>query len=283
MTVQRQVINLLDHPGLRPVLSCLATNYARWRSGLDVEIYYEGAWGRRMGEYCLAESFTFQWTAAKIGGWKAELRDLLDDYRDWWFYKYRPKERDVILNIGAGIGDDTILFSRSVGKEGKVVSVEAHPETFRLLQKNCLDNLLTNTVPVHCALMDKTSVVQIYDQTRYEANTVRSSNGPPTSSHTVRACTLDELCEQQEVHHVDFLKMNIEGAERFAIQGMQKMLPHISHVCIACHDFIGEHDDFFRTKSMVAGLLQANGFEVTTRQQHPYPWVRDHVHGVRKT
>jgi len=59
------------------------------------------------------------------------------------------------------------------------------------------------------------------------------------------------------------------------------MIQHISQLCIACHDFIGEHNDFYRTKALVTDFLRSNGFAVSLRDHHPDPWVRDHVHGKR--
>jgi FkbM family methyltransferase len=284
MTIHRKIINLMDRPGLRRALACVATGYAKRKTGLDVRIFYDGeAWTRQVGAYYLAESATFDWSAFKIAGWKENLGDLLDMYRDWWFFMYRPKEGDVIVDIGAGIGDDAIAFSKAVGRFGRVLSVEAHPATFRLLQKNCRYNHLDNTTCVHQALMDKTCMVSIDDRTNYKANTINQTTDHVPSSHEVPACSFDELCAQQNIHKIDFLKMNIEGAERLAIHGMQNTIKNVSQLCIACHDFIGEHNDFYRTKQLVTDFLKTNGFTVSVREQHPDPWVRDHVYGVRKS
>jgi hypothetical protein len=75
--------------------------------------------------------------------------------------------------------------------------------------------------------------------------------------------------------------MNIEGAERFAIQGMPRMIQHISQVCIACHDFLSEQNEFYRTKALVTDFLKSNGFALSLLENDPAPWVRDHVHGKR--
>lgn len=48
---------------------------------------------------------------------------------------YQPKPGDVILDIGAGAGEEALTFSRAVGSSGRVICVEAHPRTFRCLQK----------------------------------------------------------------------------------------------------------------------------------------------------
>ena len=281
MTIYRQIIKGFDRPGLRRILGYAATAYARRKTGLDVHIFDNGAWTRQIGTYYLAESATFDWSADQVAEWKKDLDDVLHMYREWWFQHYKPKEGDVIVDIGAGIGDDAIVFSQAVGQRGKVLSVEAHPATFRLLQKNCRYNRLENVTALHHALMDKTCTVSIESRTGYQANTIIQFQDHHESSLTVPACSFDELCAQQKIEHIDFLKMNIEGAERFAIQGMPRMIKRISHFCIACHDFLGESNDFYRTKALVVGFLRSNGFAVSIRENHPDPWVRDHVHAKR--
>jgi hypothetical protein len=53
----------------------------------------------------------------------------------------------------------------------------------------------------------------------------------------VPATMLNHLCEQQGLKDVAFLKMNIEGAERYALLGMERVIQNIRQICVACHDF----------------------------------------------
>src|SRR5258708_674751 len=102
MTLQRQLINLLDRPGFRPLLAFLATRYARWQTGLDVGLFYDGAWIHRADDYYLAEALPFYWNAAQLRAWKPQLADILAMPREWWFYYYQPRVGDIIVDIGAG-------------------------------------------------------------------------------------------------------------------------------------------------------------------------------------
>ena len=49
--------------------------------------------------------------------------------------RYQPKPGDTVVDVGAGMGDDTLVFSRMVGPSGRVFSFEAHPDNLRCLQK----------------------------------------------------------------------------------------------------------------------------------------------------
>ena len=77
--------------------------------------------------------------------------------------------------------------------------------------------------------------------------------------------------------------MNIEGAERLAIAGLDGLIGDIRHVCISCHDFLADDggSERLRTKALVRAFLVEHGFDVTTRDDAPDPWTRDYLYGVK--
>ena len=79
-----------------------------------------------------------------------ELQALLDASADHWFHVYRPKAGDVVVEMGAGKGWDTLAFSRAVGPTDCVISIEAHPGTFEYLDRLCRINNLENVVVIKC-------------------------------------------------------------------------------------------------------------------------------------
>jgi FkbM family methyltransferase len=282
VTPKRTFIRLLDRSGGRRILAFLATRYVRRKTGLDVEVFYDGAWIRRVNRYYLAESLTLDWNVSHIETWRPDLREVFDLSRDWWLFGYQPRNGDVVLDIGAGIGEGALMFSQMVGARGRVLAVEAHPTTFGLLQKTCRLNRIEDICRcIPFAIMDKAGAISLENREAWQENTAHVLDDETHVGQTVKACSLDDLCAQNGVSRIDFLKMNIEGAERYAIKGMQGMIRQTQAVCIACHDFRSDAHTY-RTKALVAEFLQANGFEIRLREQHPDPWVRDHVHGIRK-
>jgi hypothetical protein len=129
--------------------------------------------------------------------------------------------------------------------------------------------------------VDKRGPVFIENRENYQGNTIRQEGEECGLQHKVEGVTLDELCDQHQVKQIDFLKLNIEGAERLAIGGMQRMIHNTRNVSIACHDFLAGDGEFYRTKALIAEFLRSHGFDVCARDDHPEPWVRDQVHGVR--
>jgi FkbM family methyltransferase len=195
-------------------------------------------------------------------------------------FLYEPKMGDVIIDIGAGSGIDVLEFSRRVGSNGKVIAVEAHPGSFQLLRKLCERNALTNVVCRQRAVMDKHGVTRISGNPGCEANTMAHGRTGADNGFEVLGVTVDELVEEFGLARVDFLKMNIEGAERLAIRGMSGTVIRTGHVCIACHDFRAAEDDWYRTKTSVEEFLRRHGMHPICRDDHEKPWVRDHVHAA---
>ena len=173
---------------------------------------------------------------------------------------------------------DALALSPLVGPSGRIYSIEAHPWTFRALLKMCELNDLANVVPLHYALSDRAGQFWISDLSNTEENSISDIR---THTHTiaVSAITLNSLIETQGIDRIALLKMNIEGAEAMAINGIAKHIDLVDHVAIACHDFIG---DGFLTRQVVRDFLQRHGFEVIERRNDPRPYVRDHIHGIRK-
>ena len=65
------------------------------------------------------------------------------------------KGGDTVIDIGAGIGEFSVLASKLVGKNGKVISIEPSPEDFETLMVNLKTNMCHNVIPLNLAISDK--------------------------------------------------------------------------------------------------------------------------------
>jgi FkbM family methyltransferase len=57
----------------------------------------------------------------------------------------------------------------------------------------------------------------------WESNYVRAG-APSAASYAVKGVRFDDLATERGIQRIDFLKMNIEGAERWALPGCEKAL-----------------------------------------------------------
>lgn len=154
--------------------------------------------------------------------------------RDWavaptmiFAHRWEPDETAIfkryiesgmtVVDIGAYIGYHSILASKLVGDKGKVYTFEPSPESLTLLHKNIKINNCKNICVVEKAVTEK-----IGDATYYivKDNPSNSSIMQSLGWHrkiTVSTISLDEFMKDERV---DFIKMDIEGGERAAINGM---------------------------------------------------------------
>ena len=282
MGLKIKLARLLDRPGGRFLLGTIATSVAQRASRCDVRIAYDhGRWTRRIGAQLVTDGPRFYYGYQDFQKWKEQAERYASETRDYWLRFYEPKEGDTIIDVGAGQGEDTLTFSRAVGATGRVIAIEAHPLSFRALKNFCRLNSLSNVTPVHLALMDKPGEVHIAESEAWIENRVVNGNG--ASGMAVKAGTLDGLCLIAGITDIAFLKMNIEGAERYALLGAELTMPRVRQICVACHDFRANqgHDEQFRTRAFVEEFLQSNGFRATSRLDDPRDYVRDHIFGLR--
>jgi FkbM family methyltransferase len=251
--------------------------------GIDIEIIWDGMWVRRVGAHYFPDPEMLSIPQAKWQKWPAQGEKHLRDAEDYWFHVYKPKPADVIVDIGAGRGEDAFAFSRAVGPEGRVWAIEPHPTSFQILQKFCVLNGLANVTALNYACVDRPACLQIETLPVWESNYVREGEPTPTS-HAVDGVTFDSLCERHGIERIDFLKMNIEGAERTALPGCRDALSRAHNVCIAAHDFRAARGEgeAFRTLEFVREFLIAAGFRLVTRDEDKRYYVPYHVHGVRE-
>lgn len=255
----------LDRPGRRWLLSGPASAWVSWTYREPCVVYWrDGAWIHHYRRAKIPHATVGR--AAPPGTLTAEARDI-------FLFDYTPQRGDVVLDVGAGIGAEALLFSRLVGEGGRVVSIEAHPSTYARLVDLCKVNGLDNVSPLQLAVSDSDGEVVLSDVAYHLRNKLLASG---ETGIPVPARRIDTIAAELGIESVDFLKMNIEGAEERALTGMGALLEHTRHVCISCHDFLG-----IPTKAAVRALLTEHGFDINSRDDAPDPWTRDYVYGAR--
>lgn len=219
----------------------------RW-SAADGRWHYRWPQGRAVDEG--------RWADAQ--GWATHgfyygMDDLL-------WRNYRPGPGDVVLDIGAGHGGETMYLASMVGPTGHVLSIEAAPDTYSRLAELCTLNHWPQVEPLQVAVASHPGTVKMSADKGWIAGNMFEGG-----EKDVPAATIDQLCQERGIDHVDWLKMNIEGAEKDALRGMEAMAPHIAHLTISCHDFLGT--EWGRSLDDVTGWLTEHGFTVEQRNE----------------
>src|SRR5215203_6887711 len=152
---------------------------------------------------------------------------------------FTPKEGDVVVDIGANIGRYTIISSKRVGANGKVVAIEAHPGNFEMLNSNIKLNRLNNVIPLNYAEYSKETKVKLYlpsgesGFTKYNTIMPNWINAQEKFVE-VNANTLDYLLQLNEIRQeeVNWIKIDVEGAEFEVLKGAINVLSKSKDIAI---------------------------------------------------
>jgi FkbM family methyltransferase len=133
------------------------------------------------------------------------------------------------LDAGANIGYFTVVLGRLVGAEGSIHSFEPFPENYELLMRNIKENSLQTIVsPWQLAASEQRGTGTLF----FRADALNDNYGSMfISDHAqdghlqsirVRRADLDSVLPENVPIH--FVKMDIEGAEVHALQGMRRTI-----------------------------------------------------------
>jgi FkbM family methyltransferase len=126
---------------------------------------------------------------------------------------------DTFVDVGSNIGDLTLAGACVVGREGKVYSFEAHPRTCSFLSANVALNKCFNVLVFDVALGDKESKISLVDLGRSDDQNRVSENGRGISMKMTR---LDDVPIAER--HIQLLKIDVEGYEKFVLEGASRRL-----------------------------------------------------------
>jgi FkbM family methyltransferase len=253
----KELVRALDRPRGRPLVGWTMERAIR-------RLHGERATVRRVAE----GYWVIDWAAASVPmdePWPVPSPAQYEEQaRDIFMQEYTPSAGDVVVDVGAGMGWELNLFSRLVGPSGRVLALEADPDTFLWLQRRRDLNGLANVTALQAAVADAPGELLISSEGDHETHRLVSA-GP---GHRVPALTLADLAAEHDLARIDFVKMNIEGAERLALPGMEAIAGSVRNLAVSCHDYMADRggDDSMRTRAFVQDFLVGHGFEVRERR-----------------
>ena len=135
------------------------------------------------------------------------------------------KHGDIVLDIGAFIGLSSMIFSKKVGEEGKVYAIE--PVMHNVIRKNIEENNINNVYVIPKAIGNEVgkTEIEISDYGGDASITRREyTKDYYKKKKIIELTTLDFLVKELELERIDFIKIDIEGAEELAIRGADNII-----------------------------------------------------------
>lgn len=187
--------------------------------------------------------------------------DIIKRAKNIFCYYYIPRENDLIVDVGAGVGSEVWYFKKCIGNTGKLFSIEASPSSYKKLKALSTKNKYSNFHAENIAISDVTGEIFIKEELNYRISQTNKSN----RGIKIPSTSLDQFVIDNNIDHIDFLKVNIEGGEWDMIDGMRESIKLIENIAISCHDFLFNQKEE-PIKKKIKNFLEKNGFEVTSRK-----------------
>ncbi len=144
----------------------------------------------------------------------------------------------VVLDIGASVGAWTVPMARRLGTAGCVYAFEPVPANRARLERAVSANSLGNVRISAMALGDGSRQVDMWlrsSQTGADTGTA-AIVAAGTGHLTVSMCPLDDWCAEQGLQRLDFIKLDVEGAEFFVLAGAERVLARFRPLILAEFD-----------------------------------------------
>lgn len=164
---------------------------------------------------------------------------------DW----VQPSEGQTFIDVGGYIGSYSISAARAVGPAGRVLILEPEPNNRRQLERNLQLNGITNCTILPLAAWSASGLVGWHQDDQPVWHKVEERQ----NGQTMNAVSIDDLVDRLAIERVDWIKMDIEGAEVGALKGAQKTLKkYHPQLFIEVHETLKE----------VSELLSHSGYSV---------------------
>jgi FkbM family methyltransferase len=132
---------------------------------------------------------------------------------------------DTAIDVGANCGYYTALFSRLVGTTGRVLALEPNPSLLAGLGEFVRSNAIHNieVIGVGASSVDSHIILSI-PPAEFRNENATMAPVPTWTAVKVPIVRLDKICGDRKLKEVKLLKLDIEGHEHRALQGMEALI-----------------------------------------------------------
>lgn len=188
---------------------------------------------------------------------------------------FKTKQKLMIFDIGSCDGLDSIKYSM-LFPNACIYAFEPLHNNISLVKKNIAKYSTSNIIPVEIALSDKNSIVDFYvssgkktESSIGEWNKSSSLLAPEEVTKIypwlkfeqtvkVKTQTLEDFCVKNSIQNIDFIHMDVQGAELLVLKGAKLKINNIKMIWLE----VGNIELYQNQplKSDIAAFLQSNGF-----------------------
>lgn len=158
---------------------------------------------------------------------------------------------DVAIDVGANVGEVSIIVSQRVGATGRVFAFEPHPRIYRYLVGNLALNHCGNVTTANLAVGAAPGVVRLSNDKHDDMNRIVDDG-----AIEVTCTTLDAQVPAQPIA---LLKIDVEGSELRVLEGARQTLARTA--CVNCEMGDAHYRRYGYGMPDLIAFLQHHGFQ----------------------
>ena len=184
--------------------------------------------------------------------------------------KGQLKEGDVVLDLGSYCGSTVWGFSNAVGKSGKVYGFEPDPTSFEMLSKNVEYHNLSNVTLINKGVWSFNGNI-LFQSEGNMGSGVSTVQNRSTNQITIQTISLNDFCKKYSVNKIDYIKMDIEGAETEVLRSSHEVLRKYKPRLIIEPHIVNSHI----TTNEICKILSEFGYitEILAQSDLPLPLI----------
>jgi FkbM family methyltransferase len=183
------------------------------------------------------------------------------------FFKKFINEGDLVIDIGANIGDTTVPMALAAGRSGLTLAFDPNPYVFKILEKNAsLNDEKQNIVPLPYAITLKEEELYYVSSEASFGNggissTKNSVHGKFVYPDKIKGVNLLELLEQKyhdKLKNLSFIKIDAEGFDKEIIKSIFDLIEKYKPAIVAESFGESSHED----KIELYNVIKIHGYNI---------------------
>ena len=177
---------------------------------------------------------------------------------------------DTIIDVGAHIGEYTLLGAKLVGDKGLIISVEPDHDSVISLKKNIILNNFKNYLILEKAVGEKIETKSLYkvnEEDVYGYLDPYVENKKLKKYSEIEVTTIDDIVLSNNLNIINLLKIDVEGFEYEVLLGCNDTLKKnkIKKIIIELHpSYLQSKGD---NEELIHTFLKEHGFETKKIQE----------------
>lgn len=181
------------------------------------------------------------------------------EYEELNFLHQVISDGDVVIDIGANIGSESVLAA-SKGKNVRVFAFEPTDSLIPLLKENrAINGFFDRIEIIKKAVSNKNGIIQFVLETESEINHISTSNFNNKKIKNVESITLDTFIKNTSIKKINFLKIDVEGAELLVLKGAKNLLSE-KKIDIILFELNKNLSNFNSTPEDIFKILKSNQY-----------------------